>query len=70
MCAAGTVVVLYPGSLTQEVACLTSCHYRPQRSCGQGNIFSHLNVIQSVHMKTGGLPQGKLKYHPPRSRPP
>ena len=40
-------------------------YYRPQRSCGQGNIFT------SVCLSTGGvyLPQCMLGY-PPRSRPP
>ena len=40
--------------------------YRPQRSCGQGNIFTP--VCHSVHR--GGLPQCMLGYHPPRTRPP
>ena len=30
---------------------LTSCHYRPQRSCGQGNIFTP--VCHSVHRGEG-----------------
>ena len=41
-----------------------SC-YRPQQSCGQGNIFTP--VCHSVHR--GGLPQCMLGY-PPGSRPP
>ena len=40
--------------------------YRPQRSCGQGNIFTP--VCHSVHR--GGLPQCMLGWHPPWSRPP
>ena len=46
--------------------------YRPQRSCGQGNIFTP--VCHSVHR--GGLPQCMLGYpptgsrHPPESRTP
>ena len=42
--------------------------YRPQRSCGQGYVFTR--VCDSVN--TGGcLPQCMLGYHPlPRSRPP
>ena len=35
-------------------------YYRPQRSCGQGNIFTP--VCHSVHK--GGLPQCMLGYHP------
>ena len=38
--------------------------YRPQRSCGQGNIFAP--VCHSVH--GGGLPQCMLGCHPPGSR--
>ena len=47
-------------------------HYRPQRSCGQGNIFTP--VCHSVH--GGCLPQCMLGYHtrreltPPGSRNP
>ena len=45
-----------------------SIHYRPQRSCGQGNIFTP--VCHSVH-RAGSLPQCMLGYHhPPRSRHP
>ena len=43
--------------------------YRPQRSCGQGNIFTP--VCHSVHR--GGLPQCMLGCHPPlwtRQTPP
>ena len=40
-------------------------HYRPQRSCGQGNIFTR--VCHSVHR--GGLPQCMLEY-PPRKEAP
>ena len=36
--------------------------YRPQRSCGQGNIFTP--VCHSVH-RGGVLPQCMLGYHPP-----
>ena len=39
--------------------------YRPQRSCGQGNIFTP--VCHSVH-GGGGLPQCMLGYHPPGTR--
>ena len=42
-------------------------HYRPQRSCGQGYVFTR--VCHSVNMG-GGLPQCMLGYHPPGSRPP
>ena len=41
--------------------------YRPQRSCGQGYVFTR--VCDSVH-GGGGLPQCMLGYHPPGSRPP
>ena len=40
-------------------------YYRPQRSCGQGNIFTP--VFHSVHRGGGGLPQCMLGY-PPRTR--
>ena len=39
-----------------------SSFYRPQRSCGQGNIFTL--VCHSVH-RGGVLPQCMLGYHPP-----
>ena len=39
----------------------TGYHYRPQRSCGQGNISTP--VCRSVHR--GGLPQCMLGYPPP-----
>ena len=39
------------------------CHYRPQRSCGQGNIFTP--VRHSVHR--GGSPVGRT---PPGPDPP
>ena len=39
-------------------------HYRPQRSCGQGNIFTP--VCHSVH-RGGVLPQCMLGYQPPLS---
>ena len=39
--------------------------YRPQRSCGQGYVFTC--VCDSVHR--GGLPQCMLGYHPSGSRP-
>ena len=42
-------------------------NYRPQRSCGQGNIFTP--VCHSVH-GGGCLPQCMLGYHNPRSRHP
>ena len=42
--------------------------YRPQWSCGQGNIFTP--VCHSVHRGGGGLPHCMLGYHPPRSRHP
>ena len=40
------------------------CFYRPQRSCGQGNIFTP--VCHSVH-RGGFLPQCMLGYQPPRT---
>ena len=40
--------------------------YRPQRSCGQGNIFTP--VCHSVHR--GGLPQCMLGYQPPWDQTP
>ena len=55
-------------------------NYRPQRSCGQGNVFT--GVWDSVHGGGGCLPQCMLGYHtpleqrstpwvdPPRSRHP
>ena len=39
--------------------------YRPQRSCGQGNIFTP--VCHSVH-RGGGLPQCVMGCHPPHPR--
>ena len=45
-----------------------SSFYRPQRSCGQGNIFTL--VCHSVHKGGGVLPQCMLGYHPPRTRQP
>ena len=45
---------------------MLSC-YRPQRSCGQGNIFTP--VCHYVH-REGGLPQCMLGYHPPREQTP
>ena len=42
-------------------------YYRPQRSCGQGNIFTP--VCHSVHRGEGGLPQCMLGYHPPLDQP-
>ena len=39
------------------------CFYRPQRSCGQGNIFTP--VCHSVHRGGGFLPQCMLGYQPP-----
>ena len=44
---------------------LESFYYRPQRSCGQGNIL-HLSAI----LFGGGLPQCMLGCHPPPRRPP
>ena len=42
--------------------CISFCfRYRPQGSCGQGNIFTP--VCHSIH--GGGLPQCMLGYHPP-----
>ena len=44
------------------------CCYRPQRSCGQGYVFTR--VCDSVHSR-GGLPKCMLGYHtPPGSRHP
>ena len=49
-------------------------YYRPQRSCGQGNIFTP--VCHSFCSQGGVLPQWMLGYHlppeqtPPRSRQP
>ena len=46
---------------------MLSC-YRPQRSCGQGNIFC---TCLSLCSRGGGvLPQCMLGYHPSGSRPP
>ena len=47
--------------------------YRPQRSCGQGNIFAP--VCHSVHRGGGGIPQGTeaeppWSRHPPEQTPP
>ena len=43
--------------------------YRPQRSCGQGNIFTP--VCHSVHRGGGVLPKCMLEYHtPPEQTPP
>ena len=42
--------------------------YRPQRSCGQGNIFTP--VCHSVHRRGGGLPQCMLGYPPAKDTPP
>ena len=42
------------------------CFYRPQRSCGQGNIFTP--VCHSVHR--GVLPQCMLGYQPPPDHTP
>ena len=53
-----------PNNASQSLNCETSFCYRPQRSCGQGNIFTP--VCHSVHR--GGLPQCMLGYHPPRTR--
>ena len=52
--------------------CLSTYHnYRPQRSCGQGNIFT---PVCHSFCSQGGLPQCMLGYHhhppPPGSRPP
>ena len=48
------------------VTLLQSINYRPQRSCGQGNIFAP--VCHSVHR--GGLPQCILGYHPQEAHTP
>ena len=45
---------------------VTLTFYRPQRSCGQGNIFTP--VCHSVHR--GGLPQCMLGCHPPTKETP
>ena len=42
--------------------------YRPQRSCGQCNIFTP--ICHSFCSQGGGLPQCMLGYPPPRSRHP
>ena len=42
---------------------MTEVFYRPQRSCGQGNIFAP--VCHSVHGGGGCLPQCMLGYHTP-----
>ena len=54
------------GLLTETTSSIRSFFYRPQQSCGQGNIFAP--VCHSVH--GGCLPQCMLGYHPPRSRHP
>ena len=41
---------------------LITNYYRPQRSCGQGYVFTR--VCDSVH-RGGGLPQCNLGYHHP-----
>ena len=46
---------------------LEACHYRPQRSCGQGYVFTR--VCDSVHRR-GGLPQCMLGYHTPPGKHP
>ena len=43
-------------------------YYRPQRSCGQGNVFTR--VCHSVHRGVGCLPQCMLGYHPQSRHPP
>ena len=43
--------------------------YRPQRSCGQGNIFTPV-CHSFCSQGGGGLSQCMLGYQPPRSRPP
>ena len=42
--------------------------YRPQRSCGQGNVFTR--VCHSVHRGWGCLPQCMLGYHTPLQQTP
>ena len=44
--------------------------YRPQRSCGQGNIFTPVCHSFCSQGGVGGLPQCMLGYHPPGSRHP
>ena len=41
--------------------------YRPQRSCGQGNIFTRV-CHSFCSQGGGGLPQCMLGYHPPKTR--
>ena len=54
--------------LSKRMPYTFSLHYRPQRSCGQGNIFTP--VCHSVH-RGGALPQCMLGYqHPPDHTPP
>ena len=51
--------------LLSQLHCVAALvYYRPQRSCGQGNVFT--GVCDSVNR--GGLPQCMLGYHPPRRR--
>ena len=52
-----------PYLLTAESTPRLKYIYRPQRSCGQGNIFTP--VCHSVQRGGGGLPQCMLGYHPP-----
>ena len=42
---------------------LSYCNYRPQRSCGQGNIFTRV-CHSFCSQGGGGLPQCMLGYHP------
>ena len=57
--------------LEQILLTVVFCHYRPQRSCGQGNIFTP--VCHSVH-RGDGISQGTEAdppgpgTHPPWSR--
>ena len=53
---------------------LSICYYRPQRSCGQGNVFTGVcdsvhgrEVSASVHV---GIPDPPGSRHAPRADPP
>ena len=47
---------------------LARTHYRPQRSCGQGNIFAP--VCHSVHRGLGGVWYLSMYRPPPEQTPP
>ena len=51
-----TVVSLVPQMKYLVRMIFTNDFYRPQRSCGQGNIFAP--VYHSVHRRGGGIPEG------------